>query len=463
MTTNRMFFVCMAYLPYMYAAASAAELTIARIAAYDDPATFIRLVPPDELRASAAAIDPNLPLAGMTFAVKDNIDVVGIPTTAACPAFAYTPDRSATVVDRLLAAGALFVGKTNMDQFATGLVGTRSPHGTPRNPLAPQYIPGGSSAGSAVSVAAGMVTFALGTDTAGSGRIPAGFTGTVGVKPTRGIVSAAGVVPASRTIDCVSIFANDVTTAMRVLDVAAAFDARDPLSRERRDETQPTDIRIAVPMSDQLFFDGDAESGLLFRDALDRLEKLTAARVEMDFQPCLDAAALLYGDAFVAERLAAVGDFIGSRPDDVLLVTRTIIEDGARFSAADAFRAIEKLDILRAAVRGLWTRADVLVVPTAPRTYSLADIEAEPYAYNRTLGTYTNFVNFFDWSAIAIPSGRTRAGVPVGITLIGPAFAERRLAELARRYSETVDPSGTAAAYQSGFRRPSSNARRPER
>lgn len=430
-------------------AASAAQTTLERLAAYDDSATFISIVEADALRSAAAAIDPDLPLAGMTFAVKDNIDVAGVPSTAACPAFAYVPERSATVVERLIAAGALYVGKTNMDQFATGLVGTRSPHGTARNPFNSAYIPGGSSSGSAVAVAAGLVTFTLGTDTAGSGRIPAGFTGTVGLKPTRGLLSTAGVVPASRSIDCVSIFANDVATAMRVFDVAAAFDPRDPLSRERSDASDPQNIRLATPRDDQLFFDGDPESGPLFARALERLTALTGTPAPIDFQPCADAATILYDDAYIAERMAAVGDFIAAHTAEVLPVTRTIIESGNGYSAADLFRALEKIDRLRAAVRDLFTHADVLVVPTAPRPYTLAEIEAEPYKHNRNLGTYTNFVNFFDWSAIAIPNGRTRSGVPAGITLIGPAFAERRLARLARRYAETIDSSGTAAAYQS--------------
>lgn len=428
-----------------------ARETLARIRAYADPATFIALVPEAEVMRAAAALEAlapelqaRLPLLGTTFAVKDNIDVAGMPTTAGAPAFAYDPQSSATVFARLSEAGALFIGKTNLDQFATGLVGTRSPYGTPRNPFDAAMIPGGSSSGSAVAVGAGLVDFALGTDTAGSGRIPAGFTETIGLKPTRGLLSTAGVVPACRSLDCVSIFTRELGLAERVFTVAAAFDVRDPLSRERRAASIPMPARIALPRAEQLDFDGDEEARALFARAVERLGALGACE-PVDIAPMLEAANLLYGDAFIAERTAAVGDFVAAHPDDTHPVTRAIIESGRRYCGVDVFRAHERLDRLRARVRSFWDRHDVLVVPTAPRAYSCAEIAREPNRLNARLGTYTNFVNFFDWSALAIPSTRTANDFPVGITLIGPAFAEGRLLALADAYAATYPPLGRPA------------------
>ncbi len=426
--------------------AEVAREMLARIDAYADPATFIARPPEAVLLRAAAALDAvpaaqrsRLPLMGTTFAVKDNIDVAGMPTTAGAPAFAYEPAVSATVVTRLLDAGALFVGKTNLDQFATGLVGTRSPYGTPRNPFDAAMIPGGSSSGSAVAAGAGLVDFALGTDTAGSGRIPAGFTETIGLKPTRGLLSTAGVVPACRSLDCVSIFTTDLALAERVLDVAAGYDPRDPLSRERRDAASPASPRFALPRAEHLDFDGDNEADALFARAAERLQTLGAC-ARIDFAPMLEAVTLLYGDAFVAERTAAIGDFVAAHPEDTYPVTRTIVESGRRYTAVDVFRAQERLDRLRARVRSFWDEYDILVVPTAPRAYSCAEIIRDPLGHNTKLGRYTNFVNFFDWSALAVPSTRTSRGFPVGITLIGPAFSERRLFAFARAYAATYPP-----------------------
>jgi allophanate hydrolase len=413
-----------------------------------DPVWILRLPRADVLERARAldALAPAqralMPLFGVPFAVKDNIDVAGVPTTAACPAFAYVPERSATVVERLERAGAVLIGKTNLDQFATGLVGTRSPYGVPVNPFDARYIPGGSSSGSAVAVARGLVTFALGTDTAGSGRVPAGFNGIVGCKPTVGIISTAGVVPACRSIDCVSIFARSVDDARDVLDVAAAEDVRDPFSRPRAASPPPIGERFAfaVPQPDQRIFCGDAEAERSFADALQRLEAAGGTPVEVDLTPCFEAAAMLYSDAFVAERTAAVGDFVAAHPHDVLDVTRTIIEGGNRFSAADAFRAQYRLRELKARAASIFTRAPLLVVPTSPTIYTLEQIAADPFALNATLGTYTNFVNFFDLCALAIPSGRYASGIPIGITLIAPAFADDVLAAFAARLTEVEAP-----------------------
>jgi allophanate hydrolase len=378
-----------------------------------------------------------LPLFGIPFAAKDNIDVAGVPTTAGCPDFAYVPARSATVIERLEAAGAVVIGKTNLDQFATGLVGTRSPYGVPPNPFDERYIPGGSSSGSAVAVARGLVPFALGTDTAGSGRVPAGFTGTVGLKPTPGRISTAGVVPACRSLDCVSIFALGVDDAQTVFDAAAGFDARDPFSRAGAVPDVPLElayVRIAVPLPEQREFFGDAVAAAAFERAIARLEALGAQAVPVDLGSCLAAARLLYEDAFVAERTAAFGDFADAHPDALLEVTRTIVNGGRRFSAVDAFRAQYRLRELRADAARIFAAADVLLVPTAPTIYTIEALLQDPFVLNARLGTYTNFVNFFDWCALAIPSERYPSGIPIGITLIGPTDADTALAALARRY-----------------------------
>jgi allophanate hydrolase len=424
--------------------ARASDVLGEALAALDprDP-VWVSLVAEEDVMARARRLDgrsaaerASLPLYGLPFAVKDNIDVAGVPTTAACPAFAYVPERSATAVERLEAAGAVVIGKANLDQFATGLVGTRSPYGVPRNPFDARYIPGGSSSGSAVAVARGLVTFALGTDTAGSGRVPAGYTETVGLKPTFGIVSAAGVVPACRSLDCVSIFARSVDDAEAVLDVAAAEDARDAFSRPRGAAAPALGerFRFAVPRADQRTFCGDAEAERSFTAALARIEALGGEAVSVDLTPCFAAASLLYEGAFVAERTAAVGDFAAAHPAALLDVTRTIVESGRRFSAVDAFRAQYRIRELRREAAAIFAAAPVLVVPTAPTIYTLEQIAAEPYALNATLGTYTNFVNLLDWCALAVPSDRYRSGLPIGITLIAPAFADAALAALGRRF-----------------------------
>ena len=420
-------------------------MTTTLAALEDGDPVWISRIPPGDVMARtrvlegcSAAERAAMPLYGIPFAVKDNIDVAGVPTTAACPDFAYLPERSATVVERLEAAGAVLIGKTNLDQFATGLVGTRSPYGVPKNPFDERYIPGGSSSGSAVAVARGLVTFALGTDTAGSGRVPAGFTETVGLKPTFGIISAAGVVPACRSIDCVSIFARSVDDAEAVLDVAAASDPRDAFSRPReaRSEVIPELFSFAVPSVEQRRFCGDAEAQRSFEHAVARLEAFGGTAVPVDMTACFTAADMLYNAAFVAERTAAVGDFAQSHPASLLDVTRTIVEGGRRFTAVDAFRAQYEMRALRLQAAAIFERAPVLIVPTTPTIYTLEQIAAEPFALNATLGTYTNFVNFFDLCAIAIPSGRYANGLPIGITLIAPAFADAVLAAFARRAIE---------------------------
>jgi allophanate hydrolase len=413
------------------------EGVLARIGAAGDDRVWIARLPDAALRRRAAMLAElgaeerrRLPLYGVPFAVKDNIDVAGVPTTAACPAFAYTPARSASVVERLEAAGAIAIGKTNLDQFATGLVGTRSPYGVPRNPFDARYVPGGSSSGSAVAVATGQVAFALGTDTAGSGRVPAAFNNIVGLKPTRGLISTRGVVAACRSLDCVSIFALTVADAWDVLRIAAAPDADDSYSRPATlgNAWRPASFRFAVPRAPEFFGDGAARA--IFAAAVERLSALGGTAVAIDFAPFAEAAALLYEGPWVAERLHAIRDFIARHQDALHPVTRAIVEGGARLSAVDAFDGLYRLEALRARTSALWREIDVLAVPTAPTIYTVAQIAAEPVALNARLGTYTNFVNLLDLAAVAVPQGFDARGLPHGATLIAPALAEPLLVGL---------------------------------
>jgi allophanate hydrolase len=371
-----------------------------------------------------------LPLYGIPFVIKDNIDLEGVPTTAACPRFAYTPTRSATVVQRLIAAGAIPLGKTNLDQFATGLVGVRSPYGACRNSFNDQFISGGSSSGSAVAVATGLASFSLGTDTAGSGRVPAAFNNLIGLKPSVGRVSARGVVPACRSLDCVSIFALTSRDAAAVFDVAEGFDPEDPYSRELGN-MPIAGARCGVPRREQLQFFGDSEYARLFDAALTRLEAGGVTRVEIDFAPFLDAARQLYGGPWIAERYAAVGKFIEENPGAALPLTAQIICAGKAPTAADAFAGVYQLKALKRVADAVWSKADFLVTPTAGTIYSIAAIEADPIKLNTTLGYYTNSMNLLDLAGIAVPAGFRSDGLPFGITLIGPVSSERALLALA--------------------------------
>ena len=385
------------------------------------------------LREDPRAID-RLPLFGVPFAVKDNIDVAGLPTTAACPAFSYVPERSATAVEKLEAAGAILVGKTNLDQFATGLVGTRSPYGAVPNAFRPEYISGGSSSGSAVTVARGQVSFTLGTDTAGSGRVPAGFNNIVGLKPSRGLISARGVVPACQSLDCVSVFALTVPDAVAVLGVARGPDPEDPWSRTLNLSVPPLAERFTFALPGPLEFYGDDHARHAFHDAVDKLEGLGGKPIGVDFSVFLETAALLYEGPWVAERLAAIRPFFESHPDQVHPVVRKIIEGASGFSAADLFSGLTKLEALRKRAAGLWDRADVLVVPTSPTIYTIKEVLAEPLLNNRRLGHYTNFVNLMDLAACAVPASMRPDGLPCGITLIAPAGTDLMLANLAQRF-----------------------------
>ena len=413
-----------------------------RIAAAGDDGVWInRVSRADALeRACAVRNMPPGPLRGVPFAVKDNIDVAGLPTTAACPDFAYTAERSATAVRRLEAAGAIVIGKTNLDQFATGLVGTRTPYGVSRNPFDARYIPGGSSSGSAVAVATGLVSFALGTDTAGFGRVPAGFNNIVGLKPTRGLISCAGVVPACRSLDCVSVFALTVEDAATVMAAAGGPDAADPFSREitPRPALASGNLRVGVPAEADLVFDGDPLAAAAFDDAVARLSALGTSVERFDMAPFRETAALLYSGPWVAERLAVVAEFLAKSPDSFHPITRQIIEGGARFSAVDTFRALYRLEELRRQAGTVWQGFDVLMMPTSPTIYTLAQIAAEPIRHNSMLGTYTNFVNLLDLCALAVPNGMRPDGLPTGITFLAPADSDALLTRLGKTFHGAV-------------------------
>lgn len=376
------------------------------------------------------------PLAGRIGAVKDNIDLAGHATTAACPDFAWHPERSATAVERLLDAGASIVGKTNLDQFACGLVGVRSPYGAVPNAFNADYVSGGSSSGSAVAVALGLVDFALGTDTAGSGRVPAGFNNIVGLKPSQGLISARGVLPACQHIDCVSIFTRSVPEAVDVLLAAAGYDAADPYARRLALDAavMPERFRFGIPDAAHLQFFGDRASEQAFSDALARLRDLGGSMSRVDYAPMVAAATALYEGAWVAERYAAIREFFDASPDSCNPVVRDIIEPGKSYSAADLFEAKVRMGECRQHATSLWQDIDVLVVPTAPTIYTIAEVNADPIGKNRNLGWYTNFVNLLDLAAIAVPSSMRPDGLPFGITLIGPAGSDLRLADLAQRY-----------------------------
>jgi len=410
---------------------------------------WISLVPREVSLARAAEVDG--PLAGLTFAIKDNIDLAGLPTTAGCPAYAYRPERSATVVERLINAGAIPIGKTNLDQFATGLVGTRSPYGACSSVFDPRYISGGSSAGSAVAVARGLVDFSLGTDTAGSGRVPAAFNNLVGLKPTRGLLSTRGVVPACRTLDCVSIFANTAEAARFVFRLARGFDAGDPFSRTitAGQDAAPWiggAFRFGVPAKEQLEFFGDDEAEGLYRKALADLEKSGGEKVEIDYSIFRAAAALLYSGPWVAERLAAIREFMEVHADEMNPVVREIILGARQYSAVDAFEADYELRELRRACEAEWAQIDVMVLPTTGTIYTHEEVTAEPVKLNTNLGYYTNFVNLLDLAAVAAPAGFRTNGLPFGISFIGQAFSDEALLALADFYqrAEVVksDPPG---------------------
>jgi allophanate hydrolase len=415
------------------------------LADYADPALFISVKPETEALREAATLEAagpaGKPLYGKVFAVKDNIDAAGLETTAACPAFTYRPEASAFVVARLEAAGAIVLGKTNLDQFATGLVGVRSPYGVPRNTLRADLIPGGSSSGSAVAVAAGIVDFALGTDTAGSGRIPAGMNGIVGVKPSLGLLSATGMVPACRTLDTISIFARDVATAVEATAVASAYDDADAYSRALPVPALggvPKSFKVGVPKPGQRKFFGDSHAESAYAADIERLKTLGATIVELDFEPLHAVARLLYEGPWVAERYAATKSLIESQPEAFHPVTLKIIGGAKGLTAVSTFEAIYRLADMKRATAPIFDQVDVLAVPTVPRAYTVAELEADPIALNSNLGTYTNFVNLLDLAAIAVPAGRRGDGLPSSLTFIGRAGTDGYLASIAAAVEGTA-------------------------
>ena len=426
-------------------AAAVAEETMARIAAYDavQPQIWISRATRDELVAAARAIDARvaagevLPLAGVPFAAKDNIDVAGFETTAACPAFAYRPQASATVIERLLAAGALCVGKTNLDQFATGLNGTRSPYGSPRNAYNLAYISGGSSAGSSVVVAAGLVPFALGTDTAGSGRVPAAFQHLIGFKPSKGRWSTRGLVPACRTLDCITVFTDDMADARLVDQVVAGFDPADPYSKALANRPLGRKT-IGAPRRDQRVWFGDVESEYLYDRALEKFAGL-ADVVEIDLAPLQEAARLLYSGPWLAERTAAMAGILADNPDAVDATVRAVVEPGAAVSAVELFNGIYRLAELKRHTDTLWTEIDMLAFPTTGTTYRVTELLAAPVAVNSNLGFYTNFVNLLDMAGVAVPAGIRANATGFGITLIGPADSDLALLDAADAYISAAD------------------------
>jgi allophanate hydrolase len=426
-------------------AVAVAEETLARLAAYDviQPQIWISRATPEELVAAARAVDARvaagevLPLAGVPFAAKDNIDVAGFETTAACPAFAYRPHASATVIQRLLAAGAICVGKTNLDQFATGLNGTRSPYGSPRNAYNLAYVSGGSSSGSSVAVAAGLVPFALGTDTAGSGRVPAAFQHLIGFKPSKGRWSTRGLLPACRTLDCITVFTDDTVDARLVDQVVADFDPADPYSKALANRPLGRKT-IGVPRRDQRVFFGDAESEYLYDRALEKLASLTDI-VEVDYAPLQEAAQLLYSGPWVAERTAAIAGILADNPNAIDPAVREVVEPGLEVSAVELFNGIYRLAELKRHADSLWETIDFMAFPTAGTTYRVAELLAAPIALNSAFGVYNNFVNLLDMAAVAVPAGIRANATGFGITLIGPADSDVALLDAADAYISVAD------------------------
>jgi allophanate hydrolase len=428
------------------------QVLLDRMADGDAHTVWISCLDADALRGYAQALMKRkadaLPLYGIPFAIKDNIDLAGLPTTAGCPAYAYTPKESAPVVQRLVNAGAIPIGKTNLDQFATGLNGTRSPYGPCRNAFNPDYISGGSSSGSAVAVALGLASFSLGTDTAGSGRVPAAFNNIVGHKPSCGALSTRGVVPACRSLDTVSIFALTAEDAERVMTVAAGFDADNPYSRPLAphgfDFGRAAGFRFGVPMAKDLEFFGNAEAARLFGEAVERMKALGGTQVEVNLAPFLETARLLYGGPWVAERYAAIGEFFDAQADQIFPPVREIIAAGRAISAADAFAGQYRLRELKHTCTRVWQGIDVLLTPTAGTMYTIAAMQADSIRLNANLGWYTNFMNLLDLAATAVPAGFQADGLPFGVTLAAPAHQDAPLLHLASHMHQAL--GGTLGA-----------------
>lgn len=425
-----------------------------RIEQRGDDGVWISLTSLDEALERARELEAVPPtergvLWGVPFSIKDCIDVAEWPTTSACPDFSYVPDRTNPAVARLLAAGAILIGKTNMDQFATGLVGVRTPYGVARNPFHADYIPGGSSSGAAVSVATELVSFALGTDTGGSGRVPAAFNNVVGLKPTRGLISGVGVVPACRSIETISIFALTVADAQTVFDVVRAHDEDDPFSRNVAlfPSDTPERFRFGVPADDFLDFFGNDDAANLFARAVVQLESIGGEKIEIDYSPFLEINDLLFRGPWLAERYGALRHIVDHNPVAIFPVTYEILLGGRRIPGTDVFAAQQRLQLLRRKVDALWSGIDTLVVPTTGTIFRLDELRGDPIVPNTQLGRYTNFVNLADLAAVAVPSGFLPNGLPQGVTIITPAFADRLAASIAERFLHAAAlPLGARAA-----------------
>lgn len=420
---------------------------VRRADSYPGEAVWITRIPPEALTARVKILEAldagaraNMPLYGMPCAIKDNMDLAGYQTTAACPAYAYAPKETAFAIRRLEAAGAVIIGKANMDQFATGTAGLRSPYGAPRSVFGRDYVAGGSSSGSAIAVAAGIVPFALGSDTAGSGRIPAAFNNIVGLKPTRGIISAAGVVPCNRTLDCVSVLAHSVEDVMTVLDALAEMDPADIYSRVRVSLPPAAGeaFTFAVPKAADLEFFGDAENARMFAEAVVTMQRIGGKKVEIDLAPFKDAGALLYGAGFIAERVADLGEFIEAHQAECHPNVVKLILGNKDRTAVEVFRGQHKLEALKRDVARIFSGADFLLVPTSPLQSTAAEVEADPIALPWKFSAYCGFANILDLAAFAVPAGINARGLPFGIQLVGPIFTEARMAPLASRFMKAV-------------------------
>jgi allophanate hydrolase len=408
-----------------------------RIDAYPDPAVWICRIPADAVFRQVEAVEErrdageSLPLFGVPFAIKDSIDLAGYPTTVACPGYSYVPEHSATVVQRLLDAGAIAVGKANLDQFGTGLAGDRSPYGACRNVFNPEFISGGSSSGSGVAVAAGLVSFALGTDTAGSGRVPAAANNIVGLKQAPGLLSTKGLVPACASLDCISFLTLTAEDANFVYSVAQA--------RKPAPLVQRPPVTFAVPAESDLDFYGDSERAAIFRQSIERLDQSGARRITIDYSPFREVGLLLYGGPWVAERLSALESFMDGHANEMYPITRSIIEAGKQYSAVDVFRAQQQLRDLRDVCLKVFEQAEVLVVPTIPTLPKLAEVQSDSLTWSRRLGMHTNFGNLVGLSALAVPTAFTASGLASGMTLLGPPNSERRLCEIGMAWQRQID------------------------
>ncbi|MEM9805229.1 MAG: allophanate hydrolase [Cyanobacteria bacterium P01_D01_bin.56] len=396
------------------------------------------------------------PLWGIPFSIKDCIDVAGQPTSAGCPGFAYTAEHTNPAVQKLLDAGAILIGKTNLDQFATGLVGVRTGYTVPHNAFSKDYISGGSSSGAALSVAAGLVSFAIGTDTGGSGRVPAGYNNIVGLKPTRGLLSTRHMVAACRTLDCLSVFALTATDAEHVFKVAQGFDRANPYSRPgygsavslKKTYAPKQSFRFGVPRTDQQEFFGNTDVKTQYEDAIKTLISLGGTCIDVDYGPFLEANDLLFNGPWVAERYVSVGDFVETEPESVFPVVCEIVRNSKRLTAVDAFKGLYTLKQLKRTVHPLWDDIDCLVVPTTGTTYRLDEIAAAPVKRNSDMGYYTNFVNLLDLSAIAVPNGFQSNGIPTGITLIAPPHSEHYLVRLGDLFHSTQNTKLGATTFE---------------